>query len=211
MSQNEDKRNQNRKLGWKKIIGCIHVGNQHLLLFPHLEDGIHDACQGPVVWIASHIEDVKAPFVQVFQLLSSKREKFGNKDSPIRTPHYYYLFGGQCLAKSWVAIESLLVAWKFENGKVWDDGCPPHVSYTFLYIFSEKLGCVYLYIWLLTCNCCVCAIYPSLTNVAFSSRCKWLEIILAHFPVFPPPRSPAHEQQLENNLRETPLPFGDHH
>lgn len=36
---------------------------------PYLEDGVHDAAEGPISSVIRHAEDVQAPLVQIFQFL----------------------------------------------------------------------------------------------------------------------------------------------
>lgn len=37
-----------------------------------LEDGVHDACERPVVRVLGHSEDVQPPFVYILQVLMEK-------------------------------------------------------------------------------------------------------------------------------------------
>lgn len=155
------------------------------------------------MWISSYIEDVKAPFVQVFQLLSSKWEKFRNKNTFVSRPQRFHLFWGHELTQSIEYLFGVPVTWTFENGMVWEVGCPLHVSYTLLYIFFKEGECVYI----CKSGCWPIIFLPcqSSTNVAFRSRYKWLEVILALFPCSSPslltgPSVTTRKQsQLENS------------
>lgn len=41
----------------------------------HLEDGVHDAGERPVVGVPGHVEDVEAPLVEVFQFLLGEHKE----------------------------------------------------------------------------------------------------------------------------------------
>lgn len=155
------------------------------------------------MWISSYIEDVKAPFVQVFQLLSSKWEKFRNKNTFVSRPQCFHLFWGHELTKS---ISIYLVFQLHEHLKMeWSGrlGVLFMLVTCFCIYFSEEGECVYI----CKSGCWPIIFLPcqSSTNVAFRSRYKWLKVILALFPCsFPslltgPSVTTRKQSQLENS------------
>lgn len=154
------------------------------------------------MWISSYIEDVKAPFVQVFQLLSSKWETFRHKNTFVTRPHCFHLFCGHELTKSidhlvFQLHEHLKMEWSGRLGVLF-----MLVTHFCIY-FSEEGECVSIYKF----GCWPIIFLPcqSSTNVAFRSRYKWLEVILTLFPCSSPPLltgpsvTTRKQSQLENS------------